>query len=96
MPSTACQQFKNMGYQVYVVYVPYYPVMETYYLYYMMSFNESNGSGSVAYNLQQCSSSTSSSDLSTYYVSATDQTSITAAVQSFLKSALTVPARYTQ
>jgi Flp pilus assembly protein TadG len=96
MPSSACQQFKDMGYQVYVVYTPYYPITHIYYLYYMMGFNESTGSDSVTYNLQQCSSSTGASDLSNYYIAATDQASINTAVKNFIKSALTNPARYTK
>jgi hypothetical protein len=96
MPSSYCQQFKNMGYKVYVLFTPYYPVMEQTYLSSLVSIAEGTGTGSIAYNLQQCSSSTGASDLSTYYVQASDQASVTNALQSFLNSALASPARYTE
>jgi hypothetical protein len=96
MPSSACQQFKNLGYQVYVMYTTYFPLMHKWYLASDMSIVEGTGSGSVAYNLQQCSSSTGASDLSTYYVQVTDQAAVTKALQGFLTSAVSSPARYTE
>jgi hypothetical protein len=85
-----------MGYTVYVAYTPYYPVMHTYYIYYLMGLNEGSGTNSVSYNLQSCSSSTGASDLSTYYIQASDEATLSAALQSFLRTALNSPARFTQ
>ena len=97
MPGSYCQLFKNMGYKVYVLYTPYYPLMEETYLSTLMSIVEGTGTNSITYNLQQCSSSTGASDLSTYFVQASsDQASVTAALQGFLNSALATPALYTQ
>ena len=96
MPSAYCEQFKNMGYQVYVVYTPYYPLMLNFYLETMTSYVEGTGTNSISSNLQKCSSSTSAADLNTYYLVASDQASLSAALQSFLKTALVSAARYTQ
>jgi Flp pilus assembly protein TadG len=96
MPSSSCKPFKDMGYTVYVIYTPYYPLMDQTYLSSLMSIVEGTGTSSIAYALQQCSSSTGASDLSTYYIRATDQASLTNGLQSFLTSALSVPAFFTQ
>jgi Flp pilus assembly protein TadG len=96
MPYTACQQLKGMGYNIYVIYMPYYPLMETYYLQYLTGIAEGSGASSIAYNLQQCSSSTGPSDLSTYYLVATNQAGLSAALKTFLSSVLSAPARFTQ
>ncbi len=96
MPSSYCQQFQNMGYEVFVLYTMYYPVMNQTYLNDFMPIVEGTDSNSVTYNLQNCSSSTGAADLGTYYIQATNQTAITNALQGFLASALASPARYTQ
>jgi Flp pilus assembly protein TadG len=96
IPASACQPFKDMGYKIYVAYTPYYPVMDAYYLQYLMGYNEGTSTTSVSYNLQACSSSTGSADLSTYYIEASDQAQLTTALQTFLQSALTSPSRFTQ
>jgi hypothetical protein len=92
-----CTQFKNMNYQVYVVYTPYYPVMHTSYESSWTGIVEGsvNTPGTLAYNLQACSSQ-SSDPTGTYYISAQDQTTLNAALATFLKQALNNPARYTQ
>ncbi len=89
-PPSACQGFKNLGYTLYVVYTPYYPVMHTAYLQNDWSVIVSGtGSTSISYNLQQCASSGSD------YVSAASQSTLNAALQTFLKAALMQPARFT-
>ena len=92
-----CTQFKNMNYQVYVIYTPYYPVMHTAYLSSWTGIVEGSVTtpGTLAYNLQACSSQSSDST-GTYYISAQDQPTLTAALAGFLKQALNNPARYTQ
>ena len=93
-----CTQFKTMGYQVYVIYTPYYPVMHTSYLSSWTGIVEGSVTtpGTLAYNLQACSSQSAASTGGTYYISAQDQPTLTAALASFLKQALNNPARYTQ
>ena len=93
-----CTQFKNMNYQVYVIYTPYYPVMHTSYISAWTGIVEGSVStpGTLAYNLQACSSQSSASNGGTYYISAQDQPTLTAALAAFLKQALNNPARYTQ
>jgi Flp pilus assembly protein TadG len=90
-----CQQFKSMGYQVYVVYTPYYPLMHTYYLQNMVPIVEGTGSNSLVTNLTACSSQAQNPS-GTYYISAQNQSQLEAALSSFLKQALNSPARYTQ
>lgn len=90
MPSSACTQFKDMGYTVYVVYTPYYPVMHEWYLTNAVSIVEGSGSDSISYNLQACASSSGN------YISASDQTSLNNALQTFLKNALAAPAIFTK
>jgi Flp pilus assembly protein TadG len=90
MPASACTPFKNMGYTVYVVYTPYYPLMHTYYLANMVSTVESTGAGSITYNLQACASNAND------FITATDQTSLNAALLAFLTDALDSPATFTQ
>ncbi len=85
-----CALFKSMGYAVYVVYTPYYPVMNGYYIGNVKSFAEPMSTGTLAADLQACAS-----DPVNGYIAATDQTGINAALQKFLKAALTQPARFT-
>ena len=96
MSTAACQKFKDIGYTVYVLYTPYYPLMNQFYLGNIMPIVEGSGAGSLSYNLQACSSSTGPSDLSTYYIQASNQTELNAALQTFLTSSLGTPARYTE
>jgi len=89
-----CQQFKNMGYQVYVVYTPYYPIPHNSY----MANNWANivqsiGTSSIPYNLQACSSQ-SSYPSGNYFISALNQTDLNSALLGFLKQALNSPARF--
>ncbi len=89
-PPSSCLGFKNLGYTVYVVYTPYYPVMHTAYLANDWSVIVSGtGTTSISYNLQQCASSASD------YISATNQTTLNAALQTFLRAALMQPGRFT-
>jgi hypothetical protein len=85
-----CALFKNMGYTVYVVYTPYYPVMNGFYVGNVKPYAEPMSTGTLATDLQACAS-----DPVNDYVSATDQTGLNNALQKFLKSALTQPARFT-
>ena len=85
-----CALFKTMGYTVYVVYTPYYPVMNGYYISNVKGYAEPITTGTLAADLQACAS-----DPVNDYVSATDQTGLNNALQKFLKSALTQPARFT-
>ncbi len=87
---SSCMGFKNLGYTVFVVYTPYYPVMHTAYLANDWSLIVSGtGPTSISYNLQQCASSASD------YISAASQSTLDAALQTFLKAALMQPARFT-
>ena len=88
--ATDCALFKSMGYTVYVVYTPYYPVMNGYYYSNIKGYAEPTATGTLATHLQACAS-----DPVNDYVSATDQTGLNNALQKFLKSALTQPARFT-
>jgi hypothetical protein len=88
-PST-CKTFKNMGYTVYVVYTPYYPLMNAYYLQNIKGFVEGTGADTTTANLKACAS-----DPVNDYIAASDQSTLNAALTSFLKRALNVPARYT-
>jgi hypothetical protein len=93
--SSYCTQFKNAGYKVYVVYTPYYPVEhQAYFANDWAQYVEQTGSQSISYQLQACSSNTSTND--SYYISAADQTSLTTALLSFLKNAEQSPARFTE
>ena len=85
-----CQNFKNIGYAVYVVYTPYYPLMNAYYLDNLVSIVEGTGTNSITYNLQACASEPSN------YIAANDLPSLTAALQTFLKLAMAPPAHFTQ
>jgi len=85
-----CALFKSLGYTVYVVYTPYYPVMNGYYYSNIKTYAEPTATGTLATDLQACAS-----DPVNDYVSATDQTGLNNALQKFLKSALTQPARFT-
>ena len=84
-----CNLFKQMGYTIYVVYTPYYPVMNGYYIGTVKPKVEPTTNGPLAQALQACSS-----DPTNDYVSASDQNALSAALQKFLKSALTKPARF--
>jgi Flp pilus assembly protein TadG len=90
MPASACTPFKNMGYTVYVIYTPYYPLMHTWYLANGIPTVEGTGTDSISYNLQACASNAND------YIAATDQTSLNAALLSFLTDALNAPAAFTQ
>ncbi len=89
---TQCQAFKTMGYTVYVVYTPFYPLMNGFYLSTNYSIVEGSGSGSLAYNLQQCAS-----DPVNDYIQAdpASTSSISVALQTFLQRASTSAARFT-
>lgn len=95
MPASTCQQFKNLGFTVYVVYTPYYPVMHGWYLANAIPIVEGTGTNSITYNLQQCSSYTDASNLNTYFIEATNQTELTNALSGFLQSALEQSAKFT-
>jgi hypothetical protein len=93
--SSYCNQFKSAGYRIYVVYTPYYPV--EHYAYFANDwarYVEQTGPQSISYQLQACSSQ--GIDDQTYYISAADGPSLTAALEKFLKQALDAPARFTE
>ncbi len=90
MQASVCQQFKNMGYTVYVVYTPYYPLMLWDYLNAWIPLVEGTSSISISYQLQACASSPAN------YISARDGPSLNAAVLNFLKQALIEPISYTK
>ncbi len=87
--STDCDSFKNLGFTIYVLFIPYYPVMNGYYVSTIMPLVEPTATSTVAEALEACA--TAPSD----YISASSATAINAALQSFLKSALLQPARFT-
>lgn len=92
----ACTQFKTMGYTIYVLYTPFYDLMNQYYLDGTTPSAASivqaapTATNSIPYNLQKCA--TSPED----YLEANDSASITAALQTFLKKAESLPAKFTQ
>ena len=90
--STLCQTYKSMGYTVYVVYTPYYPLMNPFYIGNITSIAEPLGNSQLSSGLQACSS-----DPLNDYIAAdpSSTTSITAALNTFLKRALTSSARFT-
>jgi Flp pilus assembly protein TadG len=101
-PPSACTQFKNMGYIVYVVFTPYYPLElinmfntgspEVWQPMVMNGEFNSNTSdtSSIYYNLQQCASAPAD------FASAADQSTLTSVLAGFLKTALNAPATFTQ
>jgi Flp pilus assembly protein TadG len=94
--STYCQQFKNLGYQIYVVFTPYYPVPHFDYLISNWApIVQGTGPTSITANLQACSSQSSDPN-GTYYIAASDEKDIKSALLTFLQQALKSPARYTQ
>jgi Flp pilus assembly protein TadG len=89
MPSSYCNQFKNLGFTVYVVYTPYNQNMHTYYLQYLYNITNGAGAGTITYNLKACSS-----DPSNDYISAETKNELTNALNNFLQQALTSPTRF--
>ena len=87
---TQCTTFKNMGYTIYVAYTPYTPYPDKWYESQVQSINEGTGAGTIAYNLQQCAT-----DPTNGFIVASDQTTLNNALNTFLKSALNAPARFT-
>jgi hypothetical protein len=85
-----CTLFKDMGYTVYVVYTPYYSIPSYWYFTQAAPSVEPIGNSAVTNALQACASSP------TDYIAATDQASLTAALLTFLRSALVAPARFTK
>ena len=85
-----CQTFKDMGFAIYVVYTPYYPLMNGYYLNNMTDIVEGSGAGTTTANLQACASAAGN------YIAATDQTSLTAALQTFFRLATTPLAHFSR
>jgi hypothetical protein len=82
-----CQQFKNMGYTVYVLYTPYLPVPNWFYLDNVKQYTEPLASSSVVTALQACASSSSD------FIQASNPTDISNAMQAMLQSMLATPAR---
>jgi Flp pilus assembly protein TadG len=83
-----CQNFKNMGYTVYVVYTPYYPLQNYFYLQSLTPIAEPTATSLLATSLQACASTPSD------YIAASDANSLTTALEGFLKAALSSPARF--
>lgn len=86
--TSACDLFKNMGYTIYVVYTPYDAVPHQSYFQYAAAFVQSDPSP-VSTALQACASAPAD------YLVASDLTTLTAALQTFLKAALTSSANFT-
>ncbi len=84
-----CNNFKSLGFTIYVLYIPYYPVMSGFYVSTIKQYAEPTSTSVIAEDLQDCASSPSD------YISASDATGIDAALQAFLKSAVEAPARFT-
>jgi Flp pilus assembly protein TadG len=89
---SACTQLKTMGYKIYVLYTPFYDLMNGYYLQHAASVVQAApaAANSIPYNLKQCASSPDT------YLEASDSDGITAALQTFLHKALSIPAKFTQ
>ena len=79
--TSKCDNFKAMGYTIYVVYTPYRQLFWSYYYSGNQPTVDGTGPGSITYNLQNCASSASN------YVSASDQASLTTALNNFLQAA---------
>ena len=82
-----CTAFKNMGYQIYVVYTAYYPIM------WAGWYTWAGGpviNNQIAPALQACSSGPG------YYLQVTDGPGLSAALQTFLRSAANAPTVLTQ
>jgi Flp pilus assembly protein TadG len=92
----ACTAFKTMGYTIYVLYTPFYDLMNGYYLSgtspsaAAIVQAAATDTSSIPYNLKQCASSLDT------YLEASDSAGITAALQTFLRKALSSPAKLTQ
>jgi len=96
-----CTQFKTpvaqggLGYLIYVVYTPYYPVPEySYVTDNWAALAQGSGSNSITTALQACSSQ-SQDPTGTYYIAATNQQGLNAAINTFVGEALNTPARFT-
>ncbi len=89
-PSSACQQFKALGFTVYVLYTTYYPLPNNFYLGYVKSYTEPTNSSTVAKDLQACATSAST------FFQATNATQIQTAMQQMLQAALTTAGRLSQ
>jgi hypothetical protein len=86
--SSECTLMKNKGYTVFVIYTPYYSLPHISWNVDAAPLTQPLTNSTVSQALQACASSPSN------YLSATDQTSLTAALKTFLTIALTVPAYY--
>ncbi len=84
-----CNNFKALGFTIYVVYTPYFPVMNNFYIYNIKPLVEPTGSSTVSDDLQACASAPSD------YLAATDGQQLDNALQFFLRSAINAPARFT-
>ncbi len=90
--TSKCDMFKSppFNYTIYVVYMQYYPL--AWYGYVgdgISNLVERTGPGTVSYALQQCASTPAD------YIEANDNKTLTAALQTFLKAALTSAATFT-
>ncbi len=86
--TSACDLFKSMGYTIYVVYTPYDASPHHAYFVKAAALVQSDPSP-VATALQACASGPAD------YLVASDLTTLTAALQTFLKAALTASANFT-
>ncbi len=86
--TSACDLFKSMGYTIYVVYTPYDANPHWAYFVHAAALVQSNPSP-VSTALQACASGPSD------YLVASDLQSLTTALQTFLKAALTSSANFT-
>jgi hypothetical protein len=84
-----CNNFKALGFTIYVVYTPYFPVMNNFYLFNIKPLVEPEGNSTVSNDLQACASAPGD------YLAATNRNQLDSALQYFLKSAINAPARFT-
>jgi len=82
-----CQQFKNLGLNVYVLYTPYLPLPNPFYLGNVDPYLTPPATAAVIQALQACASSPAT------FFQASDPTAINTAMQQMLQSALNSPGR---
>jgi hypothetical protein len=85
-----CQQFKNLGFNVYVLYTPYLAVPNPFYLNNVAASVTPLANSAVTQAMQACATSPA------FFFQASDPTAINTAMQAMLASALNTPGRLSQ
>ena len=88
--TTTCQQFQNLGINVFVLYTPYLPLPNPFYLQYDKKYAEPTTSSPILAALKACASTPAN------FFQASDPAAINTAMQQMLQSALNSPARVAQ